>query len=126
MVKSLSAPGRRRWAMRIASSARSIAGATPSAVGIFTEITMVRATPVHRFERAQRQHHETVPRLSQHRALLRDHALHDQLDPANPDAPANGGFDVAEQLVGDVVAEHRDVAPLLDVDVADRRSRGDV
>ncbi len=45
MVKSLSAPGRRRCAMRIASSARNIAGPTPSAVAIFTEITIVWRRP---------------------------------------------------------------------------------
>ena len=40
-VKSSSSRGRSRCAMRIASSARSIAGPTASAVGIFTEITIV-------------------------------------------------------------------------------------
>ena len=45
MVKSLSAPGRSRCAMRMASSARTIAGATPSAVDIFTEITIVWRRP---------------------------------------------------------------------------------
>ncbi len=44
-VKSLSDPGRRRCAMRIASSARNIAGATPAAVAILTEITIVCRRP---------------------------------------------------------------------------------
>src|SRR5882762_3539766 len=84
-----------------------------------------QAPPVHRFERGQRQHHKPVPRLPQHRALLRDHALHDQLNAAYPDAPANRGLDIPEELVGDVVAQDRDVAALLQIDVGERLPRGE-
>ena len=45
MVKSFSSPGRSRWAIRIASSVRSIAAATVSAVGILTEMTFVWRRP---------------------------------------------------------------------------------
>jgi len=44
-VKSSSALGRSRWAMRIASSARSIPSLTLTAVVILTEITMVWRRP---------------------------------------------------------------------------------
>src|ERR1051325_1788005 len=76
--------------------------------------------PIHRLERAERQHDEAVPRLPQHGAFARDHALHQQLDAADTDRPADGGLGVAEELLGDVVAEHRDVAALLDVHVGQR------
>jgi hypothetical protein len=44
-VKSFASPGRSRWAMRIASSARLMAGSTASALGIFTETTVVFRRP---------------------------------------------------------------------------------
>ena len=43
----------------------------------------------------------------------------------HPDGPANGGLDTPEQLVGDVKPEHRDVSPLLHVDVGERSPRGE-
>ena len=44
-VKSFSSPGRSRWAIRIASSARSMAPSMASAEGIFTETTVVLRRP---------------------------------------------------------------------------------
>src|SRR5436190_1403383 len=83
------------------------------------------AAAVHRLERAQRQHHEAVPRLAQHRALLRDDAFDHELNPAHANRSSDCGLDVIEQLFGHVVAEHGHVATLLHIDVRERCARGE-
>src|SRR2546429_6358055 len=51
---------------------------------LFPYTTLFRslAAAVHHLERREGEHHEPVPRLPQHRALLGDHALDGELRPA--------------------------------------------
>src|SRR6266576_166403 len=87
----------------------------PSPVSTVKSLT----APVHRFERGERQHHEAVPGLPEHRALFGDHALDGELHPAHPDLAAHGGVHIAEQFLGDVIAEHGNVAALIEIDVGE-------
>src|ERR1051326_4294407 len=113
IVKSLSAPGRSRCAMRIASSARSIAGATPSAVGILTEITIVCRRPYidsNVLSGSMTKPSHDCPSTVPLRAIK----------PFTSSWMPRTRVRRAAELLGHVVAEHRDVAALLDVHVGQR------
>src|SRR5207247_783966 len=70
------------------------------------------APSIQGLEGGERQHDESIPGLSQHRALLRDDALDGELRAADPNRAADGELRGAEQLVRYVEAEHRDQPPL--------------
>src|SRR2546421_2617607 len=79
------------------------------------------APSVQGLKRGERQHHEAVPGLPQHRTLFGDDAFDGELRAADPNGAADGDVGSAEQLLRDVEAEHRDEPPLPLVHVGEGR-----
>ena len=122
-VKSFSSPGRSRWAIRIASSARAMAPSMASALGHLDRDHGRLPPAVDRLEGAERQQDEGVERLAQQPALLRDHALH-RAPRARRAAPAcrrrSAGSSNSLSAISWPSADDR--PPLADVRLGERRA----
>jgi hypothetical protein len=76
-------------------------------------------TSIHHLEVGERQQDESIKGLAEHAPLFGDRSDHGESLAHDPDVLAYR-VHVLEQLLGDVRADHRHVAVLVDVDIADR------